>query len=93
MFLQLRNGKKLGNELRDRICMAIGSSLSSRLVQAFVLQAADIPYAINGRKIQYPESLAEVVWFCRHWQSGATARRAGGALISDRQCVVRIEIF
>jgi acetoacetyl-CoA synthetase len=52
MFLRMRGGEILQNELRDRICTAIRSALSPRHVPAFIMQVTDIPYTKNGKKIE-----------------------------------------
>ncbi|PVH68977.1 acetoacetate-CoA ligase [Cadophora sp. DSE1049] len=52
MFVKLAGGRKLSGELRQAIKTAIMKSLSPRHVPAEIFQVADIPYTINGKKIE-----------------------------------------
>lgn len=42
----------LSSDLRQRICSATRQALSPRHVPAEVLQVRDIPYTINGKRIE-----------------------------------------
>jgi acetoacetyl-CoA synthetase len=52
LFLKLPNGKQLTEDLRSRIASAIKESLSPRHVPAGIHQVKDIPYTVNGKKIE-----------------------------------------
>lgn len=52
LFLKMRSGHKLTPALIDRIKSAIRTSLSPRHVPAYVFDTADIPYTVNGKKIE-----------------------------------------
>lgn len=51
MFLKLRDGT-LDKDLRGRIRDAIKTRLSARHVPSHVLQVTDVPYTMNGKKIE-----------------------------------------
>jgi acetoacetyl-CoA synthetase len=52
LFLKMRSGRKLTPALIDRIKSAIRTSLSPRHVPAYVFDTTDIPYTVNGKKIE-----------------------------------------
>lgn len=52
LFLKMRSGRTLTPALIDRIKSAIRTSLSSRHVPAYVFDTKDIPYTVNGKKIE-----------------------------------------
>ncbi|KAJ8584275.1 acetoacetate-CoA ligase [Rhizopogon salebrosus TDB-379] len=52
LFLKMRPGRTLTLALIDRIKSAIGTSLSARHVPAYVFETTDIPYTVNGKKIE-----------------------------------------
>jgi len=52
LFVKLRKGEKFTEELEGRIRAAIRKALSARHVPAFVFEIADIPYTVNGKKIE-----------------------------------------
>lgn len=52
LFLKMRSGRKLTPALIDRIKSAIRASLSPRHVPAYVFDTTDIPYTVNGKKIE-----------------------------------------
>lgn len=52
LFLKMRSGRKLTPALIDRIKSAIRTSLSPRHVPAYVFDTPDIPYTVNGKKIE-----------------------------------------
>jgi acetoacetyl-CoA synthetase len=51
LFLKLRKGR-LDMNLRGTICAAIREALSARHVPAHVVQVDDIPYTVNGKKME-----------------------------------------
>lgn len=51
LFIKMRSGT-LSTDLRQRICSAIRQALSPRHVPAEVLQVRDIPYTVNGKRIE-----------------------------------------
>ena len=51
MFVKMKNGE-LTNDLRDRVRAAIRKSLSPRHIPSLMAQVSDIPYTINGKKIE-----------------------------------------
>ncbi|KAK7005906.1 AMP-binding domain-containing protein [Favolaschia claudopus] len=52
LFLKMRNGKKLENRLVEQIKAAIRKALSARHVPSFIFQVEDIPYTVNGKRIE-----------------------------------------
>ncbi|KAI9179007.1 hypothetical protein H9P43_005669 [Blastocladiella emersonii ATCC 22665] len=52
MFLQMPDGKKLEAELVNAIKAKIRTQLSPRHVPAVIVQVPDIPYTINGKKVE-----------------------------------------
>ncbi|OJA20068.1 hypothetical protein AZE42_02485 [Rhizopogon vesiculosus] len=52
LFLKMRSGRTLTPALIDRIKSAIRTSLSARHVPAYVFGTTDIPYTVNGKKIE-----------------------------------------
>lgn len=52
LFLKMRSGHKLTPALIGRIKSAIRTSLSPRHVPAYVFDTTDIPYTVNGKKIE-----------------------------------------
>ena len=52
IFLKLRDSGLLQESLRSRISNAIREMLSPRHVPAHVIQVKDIPYTMNGKKIE-----------------------------------------
>lgn len=54
LFLVLRPGAELTNELRDRIARAIKSELSPRHVPDEYRAIAEVPRTLNGKKLEVP---------------------------------------
>ncbi len=52
LFVVLREGLELGDDLRDKIRQRIKDGTSPRHVPAQVLQVAEIPYTISGKKVE-----------------------------------------
>ncbi|GAB6030254.1 hypothetical protein CHUAL_005930 [Chamberlinius hualienensis] len=52
LFLKMANGFKMSDELVEAIRGAIRSALSARHVPALILETKDIPYTINGKKVE-----------------------------------------
>lgn len=52
LFVKMREGLELGNELRERIRKLIRTNCSPRHVPAKIIQVADIPYTISGKKVE-----------------------------------------
>ncbi|KAG0707114.1 hypothetical protein DFH29DRAFT_898504 [Suillus ampliporus] len=52
LFVKMRSGHTLTPALIDRIKSAIRTSLSPRHVPAYVFDTTDIPYTVNGKKIE-----------------------------------------
>lgn len=52
LFLKMRSGRTLTPALIDRIKSAIRTSLSPRHVPTYVFDITDIPYTVNGKKIE-----------------------------------------
>ncbi|KAI9216780.1 acetoacetyl-CoA synthetase-like protein [Blastocladiella britannica] len=52
MFLQMPEGTTLGRALVDAIKAKIRAQLSARHVPAVIVQVPDIPYTINGKKVE-----------------------------------------
>ncbi|KAF7793995.1 hypothetical protein EIP86_005121 [Pleurotus ostreatoroseus] len=52
LFLKMRSGHVLTDSLVSRIRETIRESLSARHVPAYIFQVEDIPYTINGKKIE-----------------------------------------
>ncbi|KAI3634896.1 hypothetical protein MIR68_007277 [Amoeboaphelidium protococcarum] len=52
LFLKLNPGQQLTDDLRNRIKAQIRTQLSPRHVPAFILPIDDIPYTVNGKKVE-----------------------------------------
>jgi acetoacetyl-CoA synthetase len=52
LFIKLHSNKKLAESLLESIRVAIRKSLSPRHVPAHILQVKDVPYTINGKKME-----------------------------------------
>ncbi|KAG2221758.1 hypothetical protein INT45_003398 [Circinella minor] len=52
LFLKLKEGQELNDDLVKKIKTTIRAQLSPRHVPAFVLAVQDIPYTINGKKVE-----------------------------------------
>ncbi|KAF9237547.1 acetoacetate-CoA ligase [Melanogaster broomeanus] len=54
LFLKMREGSngKLGKEVRERVRSVIKEGLSRRHVPAGIFEVEDIPYTVNGKKIE-----------------------------------------
>ncbi|KAJ6625755.1 hypothetical protein B0H10DRAFT_2174015 [Mycena sp. CBHHK59/15] len=52
LFLKMRAGHKLDDRLVAKIKAAIRAALSARHVPSFILEIADIPYTVNGKRIE-----------------------------------------
>ncbi|KAI7861010.1 acetoacetate-CoA ligase [Circinella umbellata] len=52
LFLKLKEGQELDDDLVKKIKTTIRAQLSPRHVPAFVLSVQDIPYTINGKKVE-----------------------------------------
>lgn len=52
LFVKMPPGKSLDEDLKASLRKAISSSLSSRHVPAQIFQVRDIPYTVNGKRIE-----------------------------------------
>lgn len=52
LFLKMENGKEVTEELVSKIKATIRQRLSARHVPALILPIADIPYTVNGKKVE-----------------------------------------
>lgn len=52
LFLKMNSGLKFDDSLKTRIQQAIRSQLSARHVPAHIMEVTDIPYTLNGKKIE-----------------------------------------
>lgn len=52
LFLKMHDGKVLDDTLKARIQGAIAGTLSARHVPAQMHQVQDIPYTVNGKRIE-----------------------------------------
>jgi len=52
LFIKMRAGHKLDRALEQAIRAAIKAALSARHVPAYILEVEEIPYTINGKKIE-----------------------------------------
>jgi acetoacetyl-CoA synthetase len=52
LFVKLSEGQKLSEELKQKIKSIIRKSCSPRHVPAIILDTTDIPYTINGKKVE-----------------------------------------
>ncbi|KAJ7761097.1 acetoacetyl-CoA synthetase [Mycena metata] len=52
LFLKMRKGYKFNDELVAKIKAAIRKALSARHVPAFIFETTDIPYTVNGKRIE-----------------------------------------
>lgn len=59
LFVQLREGLRLDEPLRDRICRTIRDNTSPRHVPARIIQAPDLPRTLNGTQVEL--AIREVV--------------------------------
>lgn len=54
LFVKLRQGVEFNKSLIDRIKIKIRTSLSARHVPSLILEIKEIPYTINGKKVEVP---------------------------------------
>ena len=54
LFVVLKRGETLDDELREGIRRKIGSDLSPRLVPDAVIQIEEVPRTMNGKKVEVP---------------------------------------
>ncbi|KDQ57431.1 hypothetical protein JAAARDRAFT_35147 [Jaapia argillacea MUCL 33604] len=52
LFLKMRPGQKFTSDLCQEIRGAIRSALSARHVPSYIFEISDIPYTVNGKKIE-----------------------------------------
>ncbi|KAG6809482.1 hypothetical protein H0H93_015767 [Arthromyces matolae] len=52
LFLKMRPGSKLSSKLETDIKTEIRTALSARHVPKFIFEIEDIPYTVNGKKIE-----------------------------------------
>ncbi|TFK44324.1 acetoacetyl-CoA synthetase [Crucibulum laeve] len=52
LFLKMRSGKTLTPTLESQIRESIKKALSARHVPAYIFETTDIPYTVNGKKIE-----------------------------------------
>ncbi|THU77195.1 acetyl-CoA synthetase-like protein [Dendrothele bispora CBS 962.96] len=52
LFVKMRDPHKLTKELESRIKDAIKKALSARHVPSYIFEVEDIPYTVNGKKIE-----------------------------------------
>jgi acetoacetyl-CoA synthetase len=52
LFVKMQPGKRLGISLREQIGEAIRDGRSPRHVPKYMFQVEEIPYTINGKKIE-----------------------------------------
>ncbi|KAF9478796.1 acetoacetyl-CoA synthetase [Pholiota conissans] len=52
LFLKMRPGHKFTTQLVDQIKTAIRKGLSARHVPSYIFEISDIPYTVNGKKIE-----------------------------------------
>lgn len=54
LFLKLRNNKRLDAQLQATIKTSIKNALSPRHVPKYIHQVPDIPYTVNGKRMENP---------------------------------------
>ena len=54
LFVVLRHGAKLTGDLMDDIKQALQNRYSGRYVPDEIIQVAQLPYTISGRKLEIP---------------------------------------
>ncbi|MCF8227727.1 MAG: acetoacetate--CoA ligase [Bacteroidales bacterium] len=52
LFVKLQTGVKLGDDLKTKIKKLIRSNCSPRHVPAVILETKDVPYTLNGKKVE-----------------------------------------
>ncbi|KIK69255.1 hypothetical protein GYMLUDRAFT_237078 [Collybiopsis luxurians FD-317 M1] len=52
LFLKMRAGHKFTSALENHIRKSIRSALSGRHVPTYIFEVEDIPYTVNGKKIE-----------------------------------------
>ena len=52
LFIKMKNGIELNINLKDKIKRLIRTNCSPRHVPAIILETPDIPYTINGKKVE-----------------------------------------
>jgi acetoacetyl-CoA synthetase len=52
LFLKMSEGQKFEQKIVEQICREIRSTLSARHVPSLVLPIEDIPYTVNGKKVE-----------------------------------------
>ena len=53
LFVKMKESVPLDDSLRSRIRQTIGTVLSRRHVPSHILQVKDIPYTLNGKRIEH----------------------------------------
>ncbi|MEO0436502.1 MAG: acetoacetate--CoA ligase [Pseudomonadota bacterium] len=54
LFLQLREGLRLNEELREKVNRELRAKCSARHVPDEIIQVAEIPYTLTGKKLEVP---------------------------------------
>lgn len=90
LFLKMRIGQKLTPELEFDIKSAIRKSLSSRHVPAFVFAVEDIPYTVNGKKIEI--AVKQIVSGSNVQPSGTVANPDSLQLYYKYQNIDRLQV-
>ncbi|EEB92019.1 hypothetical protein MPER_09529 [Moniliophthora perniciosa FA553] len=68
LFVKMRSGHSLTKSLENEIRSAIKNALSTRHVPEYIFQVEDIPYTVNGKKIEI--AIKQIV-------SGSTMKPSG----------------
>ncbi|KAL0578860.1 hypothetical protein V5O48_003140 [Marasmius crinis-equi] len=68
LFIKMRKGRSLTKQLENEIRSAIKNALSSRHVPEYIFEVEDIPYTVNGKKIEI--AIKQIV-------SGSTMKPSG----------------
>ena len=83
LFLKMRNGSNLDETVRSRVRNAIRKQLSARHVPSHILEVADIPCTLNGKRIEHVVS--DVV--------NGRKPRALGSSIANPECLKEYEKY
>lgn len=77
LFVKMRDGRKLTEELVGRIRRAIREGLSGRHVPGVIVETPEIPYTVNGKKVELAVKRAV----------NGRAERAGGTVSNPESLV------
>lgn len=81
LFVKLRPGSVFSSEWADKLKTAIGQRYSPRHVPGYVLEVADIPYTVNGKKCEI--NVKHIV-SCKNMKVSGTVANPGVLKLYER---------